>query len=168
MAHQRGGGRGVVPGSSYRGEQPATVVYTDGACTNNGRQGARAGYGVHFPGNPSRDISAPLAAGGRATNQRAELAAIERAVHETRGAPGPVEIRTDSQYAVDGLTKWAPNWERTGRDPATVANYDMFARIREAAADRAHPVVVTHVRGHAGDTGNTTADALARRGASFY
>ncbi len=36
----------------------AVTIYTDGACVNNGKVVARAGYGVFFGNNDSRNISA--------------------------------------------------------------------------------------------------------------
>ena len=42
-------------------------VYTDGSCHNNGRTNARAGYGVYFGENDSRNISKPLK--GKQTNK---------------------------------------------------------------------------------------------------
>lgn len=51
------------------------TVYTDGACTNNGQWGARAGYGVFFGSNDPNNISEPLM-GKIQTNQRAEMTAV--------------------------------------------------------------------------------------------
>eukprot|EP01070_Trichotokara_eunicae_P009965 Trichotokara_eunicae@DN6220_c0_g1_i1.p1 len=64
----------VLPTEAKKIRQEKEVIYTDGACTNNGKRGATAGYGVHFPSEPHRDISGKLK--GLQTNQRAELQAI--------------------------------------------------------------------------------------------
>ena len=55
-------------------------MFTDGACSNNGRPGAKAGYAVWFPDNPSLSTSARVPETDPQTNQRGELAAIHRAV----------------------------------------------------------------------------------------
>ncbi len=79
----------------------AVVVYTDGACTNNGKHGAQAGYGVFFGFNNPLNVSEPLP-GTKATNQRAEMMAVAVAmrvamdnelVSEAKG----LQIFTDSE-----------------------------------------------------------------------
>lgn len=52
------------------------VVWTDGACQGNGRDGAVAGVGVWFGEDDPRNISEKLE--GKQTNQRAELMAAIR------------------------------------------------------------------------------------------
>ena len=49
-------------------------VYTDGACTNNGKETAKAGIGIYFQDNDSRNVSRRIT--GKQTNNRAELLAI--------------------------------------------------------------------------------------------
>jgi ribonuclease HI len=51
------------------------IIFTDGACINNGKQNAKAGYGIHFPNNELNDISEHFI-NSPITNQRAELYAI--------------------------------------------------------------------------------------------
>ena len=49
-------------------------VYTDGACSNNGRENAMAGLGVYFGKSDERNISKRVC--GRQTNNTAELSAL--------------------------------------------------------------------------------------------
>lgn len=56
------------------------VIYTDGACSNNGRSGAKAGLGVWWGHDDPRNVSEPLA--GRATNNRAEILAAVRGINQ--------------------------------------------------------------------------------------
>ena len=56
------------------------VVYTDGACSNNGHANAKAGIGVWWGDNDPRNVSEPLA--GRATNNRAEIWAAVKAINK--------------------------------------------------------------------------------------
>lgn len=119
------------------------VVYTDGSCLANGRSQARGGYGVHFPHDPSRDISASLSssgAGGRQSNQRAELQAVRSALDCSRDIDGPLEVRTDSRYVVKGLTQWGRKWEKQPEKP--VVNRDLFDSIARIASERDDPVVL--------------------------
>lgn len=55
------------------------VVYTDGACSSNGRAGAAAGIGVYWGEQHVDNISEPLS-NGTPTNNRAELTAVIRAI----------------------------------------------------------------------------------------
>lgn len=53
---------------------PDYYVYTDGACLNNGRANAMAGYGIYFGENDERNVSKKI--NGKQTNNVAELTAI--------------------------------------------------------------------------------------------
>ena len=57
-------------------EKPINV-YTDGACSNNGKPYARAGYGVYFGKDDPRNVSETF--NGPQTNNAAELLAIIKA-----------------------------------------------------------------------------------------
>ena len=71
---------------------------------------------------------------------------------------------------VSGLSKWHLGWARNGwknADGLDVTNADVIQHA--LALIRARPttarIVFTHVKGHAGDAGNTQADSLANQGA---
>ncbi|KAK7203683.1 ribonuclease H-like domain-containing protein [Myxozyma melibiosi] len=88
------------------------VVYADGCCLRNGRPGARAGVGVYYGPNDSRNSGKPLD-GAVQTNQRAELAAVRQALVDNPSQP--MTICTDSQYAINCVTVWgAKSGRRTG------------------------------------------------------
>lgn len=95
---------GAVVGGSESKPAPNEhlVVFTDGACTNNGKPNSRAGYGVFFGEGSPLNISKPLP--GRATNQRAEMMAVLMAIrtvldHDLVVQGGILEIRTDSMVS---------------------------------------------------------------------
>ena len=71
-------------------------MFTDGACKSNGREGARAGFGVHVVGIPELDISGPLPTTEKQTNQRAELYGILHAFKQTEDLDLPLTIYSDS------------------------------------------------------------------------
>ena len=115
------------------------IVFTDGACSNNGRIGACAGVGIAFGATKGQQYSVPVsdiaiaASDTTRTNQRAELLAVWVALQRTRVdacstvkhvANGRKElsradgvecliIATDSEYAVKGMTEWLPKWKVT-------------------------------------------------------
>jgi len=116
------------------------VIYTDGSCQTN-----RAGSGIWFGPEDPRNLS--LKVPGKQTNQRAEVFAIVAALRATEG---PVEIKTDSLYAVCGCTK----------THKSVMNLDLFEEVW-AMLVNGRDVVFTHVYGHQGEEGNEGADVLA-------
>ena len=136
------------------------TAYTDGACAPTNPGPAGWGAVVIAPDGDEVDHFGFI---GLGTNQIAELtAAIEGLELVPRGAE--VELVSDSQYVLKGLTEWRPGWERRGfrnskGDP--VANQALWKRLY-AAAD-ARRVSVRWVRGHNGDRCNEKADALANK-----
>ena len=76
-----------------------------------------------------------------------------------------VEIVTDSQYVMKGITEWLDNWKRRGWKTAAkkpVKNQDLWERLDQAVGR--HQVSWTWVRGHSGHEDNERADELARGG----
>lgn len=77
-------------------------VFTDGACSHNGRPNARAGYGVYFEKESSHNISARLK--DKPTNQRAEMAAVLEAIrltitHGLLAPNGTLIVNSDSKVS---------------------------------------------------------------------
>ena len=161
-----------------RNQKGALVIYTDGACPGNGKRRngvavAKSGCGV-FGGewlqesfvNPSGHLPQ-----GK-TNNFAEAHAIERALQcvcqsdETR-----VEIRTDSMYCIDSITKWSSGWIKRAQGGVwhnssnkPIVHQAVFEQILKMM--KTIKVDYTHVRGHSGiDRGNDMADQLAVKGA---
>ncbi len=145
-------------------------VYTDGACSNNGRGSAVAGIGVHWPHDTTRDIAQPVT-GLKHTNNVAELQAIEAALdgiraHEAKdGSLAHFVIFSDSTYAINCLTTWWALWKARGTFPPHMQNKDLIVCIQEKLAAFGPRVSLRHVFGHADSEGNIRADALARKGA---
>lgn len=111
------------------------LVFTDGACKDNGRAGATAGMGIAFGLKPEQQFSIPVDdtvdPGAKRTSQRAELLAAlvglrllqyvgkvrtpHERVYNRHNNNGSVDTRekwvvtTDSEYVVKGMTDWLPN-----------------------------------------------------------
>lgn len=82
-------------------------VYTDGACSSNGRQGARAGIGVYWGDGHSLNTAEPVS--GRATNNCGEIQAATHAVKQAlQNGVTKLVINTDSQFLINSVTKWMP------------------------------------------------------------
>ena len=138
---------------------PAVVIYSDGACSGNPGPG---GWGaVMISGEHVRDICGGEPA---TTNNRMELMAAIQAL-EALKKPCKVELHTDSQYVMKGISEWIHGWKRRGwktADNKPVKNDDLWRRLDAARAR--HDVSWNWVKGHAGHELNERADALARKG----
>ena len=138
---------------------PGVVIYTDGACSGNPGPG---GWGaILMFGEKTKEIC-----GGEpdTTNNRMELMAAIQAL-ETLTRPCQVELHTDSQYVMKGISEWIHNWKRRGwrtADNKPVKNDDLWRRLDEARSR--HNVQWRWVKGHAGHEHNERADALAGQG----
>lgn len=146
-------------------------IYTDGAAPKNGQAGARGGFGVVCESDRSMDRSG-YSAHGKQTNNRWELEGIREATRIASQVPDrEINIRSDSQYAVDSLNKWKNNWEQNGwrtSSGAPVQNQELIRDIdRNAQALRqsGKDVRFQYVPGHSNDYHNNEADRLARQAA---
>ena len=145
-------------------------IFTDGACVNNGKKNALAGYGIHFPNNEYEGISKPFLI-KPITNQRAELYAIHEALTIVSNEINKtIEIYTDSQYSIDCFTKWINRWEINNwksRDGKIIKNLDIIKPIYKLI--KQNNVIFYHVRSHTGKNDfnsihNDIADKLATSG----
>ncbi|MFE2045678.1 ribonuclease H [Streptomyces sp. NPDC059477] len=140
------------------------VAACDGASKGNPGPAGWAWVVADETETPRRWEAGPL---GRATNNVAELTALERLL--TAVDPGvPLEIRMDSQYAMKAVTTWLPNWKRNGWKNSAgkpVANQELVVRIDELLDGRA--VEFRYVPAHQvdGDPLNDFADRAASQAA---
>ena len=135
------------------------VAYTDGACAPSNPGPAAWGAVVIAP--DGGEVAAHSGFIGHGTNQIAELtAAIEGLTRTPEGVA--VELVSDSQYVLKGVTEWRAGWERKGFRNSRgepVANLALWKRLF-ALADKRR-VTTRWVRGHNGDFHNEQADQLA-------
>ncbi|WP_326573583.1 ribonuclease HI [Streptomyces sp. NBC_00481] len=140
------------------------VAACDGASKGNPGPAGWAWVVAEDDEIPTRWEAGPL---GRATNNIAELTALERLLTATDPAV-PIEIRMDSQYAMKAVTTWLPGWKRNGWRTAAgkpVANQELVVRIDELLAGRS--VEFRYVPAHQvdGDRLNDFADRAASQAA---
>lgn len=134
----------------------------DGACKGNPGLG---GWGLLLQDAATKELVDEAFGGALVTtnNQMELTAAIETLKRVPEGAV--IEIRTDSQYVIKGITEWLPNWKRrnwTTADKKPVKNGDLWRALDALYSKR--KVTMTWVRGHNGDPGNERADFLANEG----
>jgi ribonuclease HI len=136
------------------------TVSTDGSCLRN--PGGASGWAwVNHDGTSG---SGGVASG---TNQIAELMAVREAIGSHPGTE-PLQIESDSQYAIKCASVWVAGWKRKGWRTASggpVQNLAVVQAIERAIAERPGPVAFSWVRGHVGNEFNERADELAGQAA---
>ncbi len=134
------------------------LLYTDGACSGNPGPGGWAYILKH----PSSGKQAERSGGERdTTNNRMELTAVIEGLGALKRR-SHVDLYSDSQYVLNGLSEWMPGWKARGWRTASkspVKNVELWQRLDELAAE--HEVEFHWVRGHAGHPENERADRLA-------
>ena len=132
-------------------------IFTDGACSGNpgpGGWGAILRYGA-----VEKELSG---AEDDTTNNRMELMAAIEALQALK-EPCEVDLHTDSEYVMKGITEWIHGWKQNGWKTAAkkpVKNADLWQRLDDAM--QRHVVRWHWVKGHAGHAENERADKLAR------
>ena len=147
-------------------------LFCDGSARNNGRAGAKAGFGVHIcNGNTTVHQYAALIPGHEIqTNQRAELRALDYSIkYIADGRHAGATIYTDSKYSIDVLLKWCEGWERKGwrkADGKPVLHQDIIQPMWVLWKSIRAVTSIVHVPAHTGaadfaSRGNAEADRLA-------
>lgn len=140
-------------------------IYTDGACSNNGRPGSKVSIGIWFGPADPRNVSEALE---RGTNNIAELTAILRLrplLQTELDAGKRIAVVSDSQYALRcagtyGKAQAVTGWTKD------IPNKELVRNLYEAYAGT--PVLFLYVPAHTEgkdihSVGNAGADALANQ-----
>lgn len=128
-------------------------VWTDGACSGNPGPG---GWGWITPDGVHGSGGEP-----NTTNQRMEIRAAIEALRALDVRP--IEVVTDSQYVINGASKWIPGWVKKGwlnSKGQPVANRDLWEELVPLLGGPGD-VTFRWVKGHAGHELNEAADQLA-------
>jgi ribonuclease HI len=133
----------------------------DGACKGNPGPAAWAWAIAREPdGSPGRWEAGEL---GIATNNIAELTALEQLLSAV-DPKAPLEVRMDSQYAMNAVTTWLPGWRKRGWKTAggsPVANRDLVVRIDALLTGRDVKFVYVPAHQSGGDPLNALVDEAA-------
>ena len=145
------------------------IVYTDGACPNNGNSKALSSIGIHFSEKNSIKIEDVGLALNRTkhSNNNAEMSAIYQcfALLKEKEITLPIELYTDSTYCRSILLEWYEKWVRNDllRNKKNISiikkTYDLYKDIGN--------IKIIHVPAHTNKKdehsyGNNIADQLAR------
>jgi len=151
-------------------EKPSEInVYTDGACSNNGKPDARAGFGVWFGKDDPRNNYESFT--GPQTNNRAELLAIVSALSILRDDLDDgkiVNIYSDSSYSIRCCTTYGKkcekkDWKNNKGGP--IPNVEIVKSVYTFCKNY-NNINFIHIKAHTGLTdkhsiGNENADRLA-------
>lgn len=143
---------------------PDIIIYTDGSSRGNPGPG---GWGAIVA---TRERVIELGAGDRhTTNNKMELSAAIEALSYVRDMGGEytIDMHVDSQYVINGITKWVAGWEKNNwmtSKKEEVLNRDLWEPLAGVVADlqmSGCKISWHHTPGHAGIEGNDRADAIA-------
>ncbi|MFH8475489.1 ribonuclease H [Streptomyces sp. NPDC018000] len=140
------------------------IAACDGASKGNPGPAAWAWVVADAQGRPERWEAGPL---GTATNNVAELTALQELLEATDPSVA-IEVRMDSQYAMNAVTKWLPGWKRNGWKTSAgkpVANRDLVTRIDSLLTGRTVDFVYVPAHQVDGDPLNALADQAASEAA---
>jgi ribonuclease HI len=132
-------------------------IFTDGACSGNPGPG---GYGALLKyGGKVREVTGCEL---ETTNNRMEMKAVIEALRLLK-RPCTIEVVTDSNYVVKGMTEWLSgwverNWLNSKKKP--VLNKDLWKELVKLS--QPHRITWKWIRGHNGHPENERCDQLAR------
>ena len=127
-------------------------LYTDGAGRGNqskeniGAWGVYMEYGVH---------KKELSGGERnTTNNKMEMSAVIWGLKELKRKDLPVEVYVDSQYVLDGITKWIYGWKKNNWKTASggdVKNVELWKEL-DSLVGSFNNIKFIKVKGHSNGT----------------
>ena len=137
------------------------TYYTDGSASPNPGPG---GFAVIRDGRPyligGESDDSPVNR-DQTTNIRMEAMAILAAMRDANGEE--CRITTDSEFWINVLTRWAPNWQANGwrKKTGEIKNLDLVKQLYELYDPTTIKLVWT--RGHVGTELNELADKWANK-----
>ncbi len=142
-------------------------VYTDGCCINNGKPQAKAGIGVYFGENDSRNISKKI--DGKQTNNVAEITAIIETIILLKNELEHnkiINIFTDSKYSITCCSTYGSKLEKKKwTDKKEIPNLQLVKKAYNLCKLYKN-IKLHHIKAHTGkndihSVGNFHADRLA-------
>lgn len=143
---------------------PEIIIYTDGSSRGNPGPG---GWGTMVA---TEELVVELGGGEKhTTNNRMELMAAIASLSFVRdlGNAYTIDMRADSSYVINGITKWVAGWERNGwmnSKKEAVLNRDLWEELARAVSDlqmSGSKISWRYTPGHSGIPGNERADVIA-------
>lgn len=137
-----------------------THIFTDGACTNNGRKSANAAWGLIVVKDVGYEViykeSGAIPKSEIQTNQRAELKGLLMGLRAAKKFytlyPGQFTIWSDSQYSINCASVWGPKWKSMGwkKQGGPIQHFDLIRDLVEETIAMGHKVQYRWLKGHKG------------------
>lgn len=150
------------------------IIYTDGSSRGNpgpGGWGAIVAYNNSESKVESKKSKVVELGGGEkhTTNNRMELMAAIQSLLYVRdmGNEYTIDMRVDSRYVINGITKWVVGWQKNGwmnSKKEEVLNRDLWEELICVVSDiqmSGATIAWNYTPGHAGIPGNDRADKVA-------
>jgi len=136
---------------------PRVIIYTDGGCDPNPGRGGWAA--LLLCGELEKEL---LGSAPETTNNRMELTAAIEALRALNH-PSTVDLYTDSQYLMRGITEWMPKWlaKNWRGSNGPVLNKDLWQAL--LAETSRHTIKWHWVKGHSSDKYNQRVDELVQK-----
>ncbi len=135
-------------------------IYTDGSCNGNPGPGGWAAIICYQDGQIHEMGGGEPSTTNNRMEMQGAIAALE--FFQKSGQVEPVNLHTDSEYLIKGITQWIHGWKKRGWKTASgkpVLNQDLWGRLDELNSKR---IKWQYVRGHSGDRYNERCDAIAK------
>jgi ribonuclease HI len=142
-------------------------VFTDGACSNNGKVTAKAGLGVYFSEKDPRNTSKRII--GKQSNNTAELSAVIEVfsiLKDEIKSNQEIIIYSDSMYTIRWCGEYGRKCEANGfKSKKTIPNLELGKELYLLCKEKPN-IKLEHIRAHTGLTdelslGNEGADRMA-------
>lgn len=139
-------------------------IYTDGSSNTITRKGGWGFILVQDCENHYFEIEYS-AAEENTTNNRMELTAVIEGLLYVKKTITPekyIEIYSDSQYVVNGITEWINSWKKTNYKKGKMPNIDLWKKLDILNTYFKGRITWNWVKAHNGDKYNEIADKLSR------
>lgn len=139
------------------------TIYTDGAARGNPGPGGWGAIIMAHVGSANERVIELGGGEGHTTNNRMELTAAIKALEFVDAfEPDKIELYTDSEYVMKGMTEWLAGWQKRGWRTAAkkpVLNQDLWMNLVVAANEK--DIDWKYVAGHSGHAYNDRCDEIA-------
>ncbi len=138
------------------------TIYCDGGCTPNP---GKAGSGVAVYRNSELSELWYGLYETMGTNNTAELGALYQSLliaQKEASSGNTVEIKCDSMYSIDCISKWAISWEKKNwtKKGGAIKNLEIIKQAYYLYNEIKKDVKLSHIKAHAGFEGNELADRM--------
>jgi ribonuclease HI len=150
--------RELPPPSIHLSDANKTHIFTDGACTNNGKRNANAAWGLVVVADSDHRVlyteSGQIPKSEPQTNQRAELQGLLKGLRQAKKFhelyPGHVTLWSDSQYAINCASVWGPKWRANGwkKQGGPIQHFDLVRDLVMETVEMGHRVSYRWLKAH--------------------